>query len=136
MSGVLSFPQAKFLGPVDVIPKESYLQVKFETQIPSGSEAEVSIEANENTYFDIKQMELDNDDEAYGEVRVVVNGEEITLLSDTNTGKTYYIDVENTVGQILATKIILKAYTSTTTSKVNYVTLYYSGRVVSFLREE
>lgn len=136
MSWAIQFPEEKYLGAVDVIPEGSHLKVEFETGVPEGTSAELSMTVEKDKYMDIPIIELNNDSESYGEVYVIIGGSEVPIIKDTEPGRTYYIDVRGIIGLVPVTGIILRAYTSATTTKKNIVEMKYSGRVISFLREE
>lgn len=118
---------------VDLIPN-GYLRVVFDSGIAGGTIAEASIDSPMpgKQYIVLHYIELRNDSEAVGEFYLVdADGKEMPLITDTTAGRTYVLDVDEAVGIVLASRLVLKAKTTATTSKQNTVEARYTGRVVA-----
>lgn len=114
----------------------SYLRVVFDANAPAGTTAGVSVEPPSpgKHYIILHYIELRNDSEAVGDFYLVDDdGKEMPLITNTVAGRTYVLDVDEAVGIVPASRLVLKAKTTTTTSKWNTVEARYSGRVVSLI---
>ena len=115
---------------VDTIPVGSNLKVSFDVNIPAGTTGEARVDAPEGYQFIIMLVELYNDTEAKGNVYLATDAGEIQLFSDTEAGKSYTMDVDETLGLIRANSIILKGEVVSDTTKLNTIQVNYSGKVV------
>jgi hypothetical protein len=108
----------------------STLTVTFSTGTSGGASARAEFSPSRG-YFVPKLLKITSDSEVMGEVRVVINGVEYTMLKiDENSVRD--VDVNASYGEILADKIILVGTVKTTTTALRKVSLNYCGGVFDY----
>ena len=105
----------------------STLTVAFDPNIPAGTTARAEVSPDRG-YIVPELFTISSDPEVKGEVHVVIDGVEYTILEiDENCSRD--VDVNASYGEILADKIVLVGTTKTTTTALRTVSLNYSGGV-------
>ena len=124
-----TFAPSTVLRLVEVV-KPSTLTVTFSTGTSGGASARAEFSPSRG-YFVPKLLKITSDSEVQGEVHVVIDGVEYTMLEiDENSVRD--VDVNESFGEILADKIVLVGTTKTTTTAPRTVSLNYCGGVFDY----
>jgi hypothetical protein len=120
-------PKVKTL--IETIPKSS-LTIVFDPSIPPGTRGRVEI-APDKGFIQPYVIEISVDPELKAEVYVQLDGYEKKML-EVDESKYDDIDVDESIGEVLASKLILVGETKVETTTVRRITLYYSGGVYEY----
>jgi len=107
----------------------SNMTIAFDPAIPADTTARAEMSFDKPMKLSI--INLSTDPEVTGEVRVMMDGSEQTLLT---IGENNYveIDVDETFGELLIRKLVLIAKTIRDTTQTRQVVLKYSGALYEF----
>jgi len=107
----------------------SNMTIAFDPAIPADTTARAEMSFDKPMKLSI--INLSTDPEVTGEVRVMMDGSEQTLLT---IGENNYveIDVDETFGELLIRKLVLIAKTIRDTTQTRQVVLKYSGALYDF----
>jgi len=111
-----------------VIPL-STMTIAFDPAIPANTSARAEMSFDKPMKLSI--ISLSTDSEVTGEVRVLIDGSEQSLLT-TSENSYMEVDVNETFGELLIRKLVLIARTVRDTTMLRQVVLKYSGALYDF----
>jgi len=107
----------------------SIMTIAFDPAIPANTTARAEMSFDKPMKLSI--ISLSTDSEVTGEVRVLIDGSEQSLLT-TSENSYVEVDVDETFGELLIRKLVLIAKTIRDTTMLRQVVLKYSGALYDF----
>jgi len=111
-----------------VVPLSS-MTVAFDPAIPANTSARAEMSFDKPMKLSL--ISLSTDPETSGEVRVLMDGSEQTLLT-TDENSYAEVDIDEEFGELLIRKLVLIARTVRDTTQIRQVVLKYSGALYEF----